>query len=358
MIMKPPGPGKQFWVAAISSLAVHLIALALVSGQISMPVVQPSTSLTAVLIVPPDRPEPSSSTKTTPADSTLTPSRQNRMPVPKPVTVSASEPGNAVQVIRRQVQSPAPVGPVVEPKEDAPQPAAPIAPSETSLIAPLVPPIAWVPPKRMRLDYDVRSSLVDGQATYVWQSNMNDATYVIDGSLEASGFFATMFAGRFEQVSKGTLVSTGLKPTTFSLRRGEAQPEVARFNWDKSQIEHQRSRGEHIQPLNSNAQDLQSFIFQFGAEFLRKPDLERITFAITNARKMETYEFRVAGREKLQLPIGDVDTIHLVRMASDPADAYEAWLSPVHNHLPVKIRFMLSGRFQIEQLATKIEIDP
>ena len=238
------------------------------------------------------------------------------------------------------------------------QPSASAALPDPLLTTPEVATKAWEPPRRIRVDYDVRSSLVDGQATYVWRSDLSAGKYAIDGSLEASGFFATMFAGRFDQESRGTLVPSGLKPTSFSLRRGEAPPEVARYDWTKGQIEHQRSRGEHVQPLTSNAQDLQSFIFQFGPEFLRSPALQSISFPITNARKMETYEFRVIGREKLSLPIGEVDTIHLRRTTSDPADAYEAWLSPTHNHLPVKIRFMLSGRFQVEQLVTRIEIDP
>lgn len=344
-------------MAAAFSVAVHLIVLALVSGQISAPVMQPSSTLTAVLIAFSDGPDSSASAKAAPSEAALKPPRQVRS-TPAPVIVATSESEIAVQVIRRQSQPREPVAPVAVLEDDVALPSTPISPPETAKAAPGAPAMAWVPPKRIRLDYDVRSSLVDGQATYVWQSNLNDGTYAIEGSLEASGFFATMFAGRFEQVSRGTLVSTGLRPTTFSLRRGDAQPEIARFNWAKGQIEHQRSRGEHIQPLSSNAQDLLSFIFQFGPEFWRKPESENVSFAITNARKMEVYEFRVAGREKLQLPIGDIDTIHLVRTASDPADAYEAWLSPVHNHLPVKIRFMLSGRFQIEQLATKIEIDP
>ncbi|MDX2220279.1 MAG: DUF3108 domain-containing protein [Burkholderiales bacterium] len=214
------------------------------------------------------------------------------------------------------------------------------------------------PPRRIVLEYELKSSLADGRARYVWTTDSTKRRYAIEGSMEADGFFASMFAGKFEQESTGDILAGGLRPDRFSLRRGEAPAEVARFDWTSRQITHQRVRGEHVQPLGNNAQDLQSFIFQFSHEFKRPVLPERVSFAITNARKLDAYEFRVAGSERLRLALGELDTIHLVRIAQDPGDAYEAWLSPAHNFLPVKIRFMLSGRFPVDQLVTRIDIEP
>lgn len=212
-------------------------------------------------------------------------------------------------------------------------------------------------PSRIRLSYELRSSLVDGRADIQWRKTADQA-YVIDGSIEADGFFATMFAGRLEQESRGTLTANGIRPEHFSLRRGDTPAEFAEFKWNSKEIRHQRTRGEHLQPLGPNGQDLLSFLFQFGYEFDKPVSPKQISFAITNARKMDLYEFRVVGMERLVLPIGEVETIHVTRNTGDPADTYDAWLAPSRNYLPVKLMFKLGGRVQVEQLATNVSIDP
>ncbi len=212
-------------------------------------------------------------------------------------------------------------------------------------------------PSRIAIEYDLRSSFVDGRAEYIWRREGNQ--YSIDGNIEANGFFATMFVGRFEQFSRGSLTPAGLKPDYFSLRRGEGAAEFAEFKWGESQIKHHRLKGEHIQALQEGAQDLLSFIFQFAYEFpqkLVKPG--SVAFFISNARKMDQYEFRVLGKEKLSLPIGEVDTVHLIRQTNDAADAYQVWLASDYNYLPVKLRFMLGGRVNVEQIAVSLTSTP
>jgi hypothetical protein len=212
-------------------------------------------------------------------------------------------------------------------------------------------------PDDIVLQYQLTSSLVDGRAEYTWRRE--GSRYTIDGNIEANGFLALVFAGRLEQHSRGELTPSGLRPDFFSLKRGEGEAEYAEFNWRENKIRHNRLKGEHVQPLREGAQDLLSFIFQFAYAFPEKlADTESITFAITNARKMDQYEFRVAGAEKLILPIGEVDTVHLVRETSDPADTYEAWLAVDKYYLPVKLRFMLGGRVSVEQIAVSIANTP
>ena len=212
-------------------------------------------------------------------------------------------------------------------------------------------------PGRIVLEYDLRSSLVDGHADYTWRRE--GSHYTIDGSIEANGFLALVFVGRLEQHSRGELTPAGLRPDFFSLKRGDSAAESAEFKWSEKEIKHNRLKGEHVQTLQDGAQDLLSFIFQFAYAFPEKlKDAGPVTFAITNARRMDRYEFHVAGTEKLILPIGEIDTVHLVRQTSDPADAYEAWLAVDQYYLPVKLRFMLGGRVSVEQIAVSLTNTP
>ena len=212
-------------------------------------------------------------------------------------------------------------------------------------------------PDRIVLEYELRSSLVDGHANYIWRRE--GSHYTIDGSIEANGFLALVFVGRLEQHSRGELTPAGLRPDFFSLKRGDSAAESAEFKWSEKKIKHNRLKGEHVQILQEGAQDLLSFIFQFAYAFPEKlADAGQVSFAITNARRMDHYEFHVAGTEKLILPIGEIDTVHLVRQTSDPADAYEAWLAIDQYYLPVKLRFMLGGRVSVEQIAVSLTNNP
>lgn len=212
-------------------------------------------------------------------------------------------------------------------------------------------------PARILLSYELRSSLVDGRAEIRWRKTA-DQGYVIDGGIEANGFFATMFAGRLEQESRGKLTENGIRPDHFSLRRGDAPAEFAEFKWEKWEIRQQRTRGEHTQALSLNGQDLLSFLFQFGFEFDKPVTPTQVAFTITNARKMDLYEFRLVGKETLVLPIGEMETLHVTRNTGDPAETYDAWLAPTMHYLPVKLMFKLGGRVQVEQLANRVTIDP
>lgn len=212
-------------------------------------------------------------------------------------------------------------------------------------------------PGNIVLAYALRSSLVDGHAGYTWRRE--GSHYTIDGSIEANGFLALVFVGRLEQHSRGELTPAGLRPDFFSLKRGDSAAESAEFKWSEKTIKHNRLKSEHVQTLHEGAQDLLSFIFQFAYAFPEiLTDAGTVSFAITNARRMDRYDFRVAGTEKLILPIGEMNTVHLVRETSDPADAYEAWLAVDQYYLPVKLRFMLGGRVSVEQIAVSLTNTP
>jgi hypothetical protein len=284
---------------------------------------------------------------------------------PPPVSSANQHDALAAAEVTTPPAAPAAPLPAAEAAPEPPVPeAAPVPAPAPEAAPPAAPPaVKWdgkpvtTLPARIVIAYDLRSSLVDGSARYTW--HREDNQYNIDGGIEANGFFATMFVGRLEQQSRGTLTAQGIRPGFFSLKRGENIAESADFKWDEGSIVHHRLQGEHIQPLSEGAQDLVSFIFQFAYVFPEALAAHApVAFAISNARKMDRYEFRIAGHEKLSLPIGDVDTVHLVRQAKDPADAYEAWLSAAHHYLPVKLRFKLGGRVTVEQIAVSFSSTP
>jgi len=348
----------------VMALTISLLAhgaTILLAPQIAFFGVEPaSTRFSARLI--PSPPEPQAITVRQPAPAPVPPRpRKKTPPVPQPIIEALVEiPQPLIEAPDEIHQSSLPPQQVVE---NAPAEINVSAPTLSAAPEPqsVAPELRGKPldtlPSRIAIEYDLRSSLVDGRAEYVWRREGDQ--YFIDGNIEANGFFATMFVGRFEQSSRGRLTPAGLKPDYFSIRRGEGAAEFAEFKWDQSQIKHNRLKGEHIQPLQEGAQDLLSFIFQFAYEFpqkLAKPGA--VSLRISNARKIDQYEFRVVGREKLSLPIGEVETVHLIRQTEEAADTYQVWLASDFNYLPVKLRFMLGGRVIVEQIAVSLTNTP
>lgn len=363
------GSVRVLVIAATLSAALHFFALAALSGLIVLPNREETDRplrATLVNLAPFESPTASGA-----KDASLgSKPASKRRSLPPPTRITDAGVGSTAIIMASGAQvrdgaiSPQAQSPDAQPTPGAGRPSdmqsanAPTAPETSTAVTPTAPAKSIAAyPRRIELEYELKSSLVDGRARYLWLADATTHRYTIEGSMEADGLFASMFAGRFEQASEGQIDAGGLRPDRFSLRRGEAPAEVARFDWATKQIVHQRIRGEHVQPLTDHAQDLQSFIFQFSQEFSRPIPPERVSFEITNARRLDSYAFRVSGRERLHLAFGEVDTLHLVRITQEAGDAYEVWLSPSHQYLPVKIRFMLSGRFPVDQLATRITIE-
>lgn len=332
--------GSSLWLGVGVTLGIHLVALILIA-QWRVPVGSESSRLVSVLIAPLQeaaRPEPSKP----PAPPKPRPRVEPPVRGEPAGPFSFSLPSETPLLRLDAPDSNLPPAVAMLPAIEAPRPRIGIEASSL--------------PARVVLRYTVRSSIVDGRAQYEFRRE--DNRYTISGFLEADGFFAQMFAGRFEQESEGSIGPAGLEPRRFSLKRGDAQAEIATFDRSQGKVVHQRIKSEHVQLLEPGAQDLQSFIFQFSPEFTRDPNLRSLRFAITNARKMDRYEFEVKGRETIPTVLGNLETLHLVRRTDDPTEAYEAWLSPGHQYLPVRLRYLLSGRFQVEQNLASLTVEP
>ncbi len=241
--------------------------------------------------------------------------------------------------ISAPVEGPA-AAPVTAP--DPEQPALPSSPVEL--------------PSRISLSFKATSSISDGVADYSWKREGN--RYETESSLQATGFFISMFAGVMHQVSQGEVDANGLKPDSFRFRRGEGEAEVAEFARLSNELRLTRGGRTRTQPLPPGIQDTQSFLFQFAYEAARLQGVDdRLDVLVTNARKVYRHRFKVVGKETIETRFGAVPTLHLRSEAVDPEDVYEVWLSPENHHLPVKLKFF-AGRFPIELIATSIRSTP
>lgn len=234
----------------------------------------------------------------------------------------------------------------------APDPAtAPTAASATASGAVEVP--AFELPPSVSIAFTARSSITDGVAHYTFKREAG--RYETQSTLQATGFFVSMFAGVMHQTSKGEVTRAGLAPESFQFRRGDSAPDSAEFVRSASELRLTRAGSQtRAQPLPAAIQDTQSFVFHLAYMLALSKDAGRpIELMVTNARKVYRYRFQILGIGPQETPLGVVDAVHLKSEAADPTDVYEVWLAPSYYNLPVRLKFF-AGRFPIELVATSI----
>jgi hypothetical protein len=238
---------------------------------------------------------------------------------------------------------------------EEPTPAAPPHLPPTPAPTPVPPTrVAPVFAERIAIEYRLSMSLSDGVATYRWVRQ--GTRYEIDSSIQPTGFIVGTFAGVLHQQSAGEITEDGLRPERFSIRRGEAEAETADFQRETATLQMTRRREVRKVPLTDGMQDMQSFLFQLAYDAPRlTAEGDRLDVLVTNARKVYRYQFKRLGVETVETRFGPVETIRLLSEAANPEDAYEVWLAPQYNYLPVRLRYYL-GRFPVEQIAVRIGV--
>jgi hypothetical protein len=95
-------------------------------------------------------------------------------------------------------------------------------------------------------------------------------------------------------------------------------------------------------------------MYQF--TFLKAANLKTLTFPMTNGRNLETYHYQLAGTEKINVPLGRIDTLHLVRQGNAEDNRVEVWLARDRRLFPAKLLIVENGGSTLEQTLTRLEL--
>lgn len=107
-------------------------------------------------------------------------------------------------------------------------------------------------------------------------------------------------------------------------------------------------------PLLPQSQDRLSVLFQLAALVAGDPKRfvpgQRALIHTAGSRDAEDWAFRTAESGPLTLPVGTLDTVHLVREPQSAHDnRVDVWLAPALGHLPVRILWTQSNGDVVDQ---------
>lgn len=242
---------------------------------------------------------------------------------------AAAEPPAAVA----SEAQPAPVAAVA----DAPASAASAAaPAEGGPKPPPVYATRFPPPAE--LAYDLRRGALGGSGEIRWQPAAGRYTMELHGS----AFGLPVLNWR----SEGGLDGAGLAPERFLDQRRGGRSNAANFQRAAGKITYSGPGVEF--PLVPGAQDRLSWTVQLAAIVAAEPARftagEPISMFVTGARgDGDVWTFEVQGRERLDLPAGEVpEALKLRRQPRRPYDTLvEVWLDPARAWLPVRMRWIV-----------------
>ena len=162
-----------------------------------------------------------------------------------------------------------------------------------------------------------------------------------------------------ESRSEGAVDDYGLAPVSFTEKRIRRDRTTTSFNRETGTISFTTS--DLTYPIRGGEQDRNSAIWQLiavarAAPAKFKPGSEW-TFFVAGQRDAEPWTFKVVAREKIATPLGELNTLHVLK--EPPPDSrgqhVDIWLSPQHEWYPVRLRYTEPDGDYIEQTLENID---
>lgn len=159
--------------------------------------------------------------------------------------------------------------------------------------------------------------------------------------------------------------SDGAVPLAYHYRQTgvRRRDERVTFDWatgaDQSTASMTRDDREQSLDISKATLDNLSFSAQLSAELMSKPELRVadtiLSYEILDARRLETHEYRVLGKERISTPAGELDTIKLERIRDIESERTTLiWLSESHQYTLAKLSQTEGGGSAMELSLTRM----
>ena len=191
------------------------------------------------------------------------------------------------------------------------------------------------PPQRVEIGYEIaRNGSV--MAEVIQRLEHDGRSYRLSETWKGKGVLA--LRGEAVRSSQGAVVADGLRPQKFEDRRPGRDTQQAAFD-----------------PAAKTATLLQQDQLSFIWTFAFAPPRGVVTASVADGKRVTSYTYQAAGRERVKTPAGEFDALKLVKRKDNPQDkATEIWLAVDRLYIPVRVLIIDKDGTRLDQVAVKI----
>lgn len=211
------------------------------------------------------------------------------------------------------------------------------------------------PPHKVTLSYDVSyNGIVAAELTEVLEHD--GKTFSLSSEGRGKGIGALLYPGAARRWCRGEVTSAGLRPLEFRDQRGDKPAAVAKFDWVGRTLTLEHDGKNETTNMVPALHDRLSFLYNFA--FQTTPDLKpgkEIKVFLTDGKGLTRFQYKVAGRETLKTPAGELDTVRLVKQRENNDDkGTEIWFARGRYYLPARILVVEKDGTRIDQVLARI----
>ena len=170
------------------------------------------------------------------------------------------------------------------------------------------------------------------------------------------GIGALLYRGAARRSVRGEITSEGLRPLEYRDQRGDKPAAVAKFDWVRRTLTQEHEGKNETTDMVPPLQDRLSFLYNYA--FQSSPDLKPgkvIKITLTDGKGLTQHQYNVAGSEVLKTPVGELETVHLVKQRDNKDDrGTEIWFASGRDYLPVRVLVIEKDGVRIDQVLTRI----
>jgi hypothetical protein len=202
------------------------------------------------------------------------------------------------------------------------------------------------PPARIEVAYEMSR---DGSvlADVVEVLEHGGGRYQITETSKGRGVYGLL--GGMKRTSRGLVDAAGVRPLEFTDERPGWRDSRAWFDWKARTVTTQHKEVRRTLPMPPDAQDRLSFLLAFS---LFPPKEKSVSYSIFDSKGLSSQLYLIAGQEKLKTPIGEFDTLKLVRSREN--ESSEIWLAKQLGNFPVRVVVLYKDGRRLEQMAVRV----
>ena len=210
-------------------------------------------------------------------------------------------------------------------------------------------------PPSASLNYTIRADIkglsLDGTSRVEWSNGIQSYTLSSETRTALTGVLLS-------EKSEGMLDEAGIAPQTFSRKRFRKETVQTHFDHKAGNISF--SDNAALPLLKGGEQDRLSVLWQLLAMARAQPARfiagSAWTFRVIGNRDGEDWVFDVKEAQKLRTVLGEVDTLHIMRVPTEKSGpTLDIWLAPSLDWFPVRLRAAEDNGDTIEQSLSKLE---